>query len=154
MPSNIDFIPDPPDRTALPDRERILKFTTPHGNGYLSFIVLGDGTVNISPFWCDGTVTVNTSTGRVPANVLNARVDCDTDFDEDDSCDAGEDGEDEPCDTHAGGHPVNPELFRRTAPAWNCVDYPGEGMHYTPGTESCQWCGMTRDQINAERNPQ
>ena len=142
MDTGIEFIPDPPDRIALPGRERILKFTTPNGNGYLSFIVLGDGTVNISPFWCDDTVTVNTSTGRVPANVLNARVTCD---DED---------EDEPCDTHDGGHPVNPELFRRTAPAWNCVDYPGDGPHYLNRSGGCQWCGMTRDQINAERNPQ
>jgi hypothetical protein len=46
--------------------------------------------------------------------------------------------------------PVNPELFRRTAPRWNCVDYPGEGMHYlTPG--GCAWCAMTREQIDAER---
>jgi len=65
-----------------------------------------------------------------------------------------DDDEDEPCDTHDGGHPVNPELFRRTAPAWNCVDYPGEGPHYLNRSGSCQWCGMTRDQINAERNPQ
>jgi len=41
--------------------------------------------------------------------------------------------------------PVNPELFHRTAPKWNCVDYP-DGMHYTPGA-SCLWCGKTREQI-------
>jgi hypothetical protein len=41
---------------------------------------------------------------------------------------------------------VNPELFARTAPAWNCVDYPG-AMHYLPGTRACQWCGMTRAEI-------
>lgn len=45
--------------------------------------------------------------------------------------------------------PVDRELFRRTAPQWNCVDYPGDGMHYTPGTD-CAWCGMTREQIAAE----
>lgn len=45
--------------------------------------------------------------------------------------------------------PADPELFRRTAPAWNCVDYPGDGPHYTPGN-TCQWCGCTRDQITAE----
>src|SRR6185437_11781818 len=47
--------------------------------------------------------------------------------------------------------PVNPELFSRTAPKWNRVDYPGEGMHYAPG-ETCLWCGMTREQITAEHN--
>lgn len=45
--------------------------------------------------------------------------------------------------------PVDPELFRRTAPQWNCVDFP-DGPHYTPGGGSCSWCGMTRDQIHAE----
>jgi hypothetical protein len=36
-------------------------------------------------------------------------------------------------------------------PAWNCVSYPGQGMHYTPGPDGqCVWCGMTRDQIAAE----
>jgi hypothetical protein len=48
--------------------------------------------------------------------------------------------------------PVDPDLFRRTAPEWNCVSYPGDGMHYTPGPDGrCAWCGMTRDQITAER---
>jgi hypothetical protein len=37
--------------------------------------------------------------------------------------------------------PVDPELFRRTAPEWNCVDFPGEGMHYRPGPGACLWCG-------------
>ena len=46
--------------------------------------------------------------------------------------------------------PVDAELFRRTAPAWNCVDYPGDGMHYAD-RDGCAWCGMTRDQITAER---
>lgn len=50
----------------------------------------------------------------------------------------------------SGNGPVDPELFARTAPKWNCVDYPGEGMHYTPGGD-CGWCGMTREQIAAER---
>jgi hypothetical protein len=44
--------------------------------------------------------------------------------------------------------PVDPELFKRTAPAWNCVSYPG-GMHYLAGEqlEVCAWCGMTRAEI-------
>jgi len=49
--------------------------------------------------------------------------------------------------------PVDPELFRRTAPQWNCVDYPGEGMHYTPKAgEGCAWCGATPEQIRAEHD--
>jgi hypothetical protein len=48
--------------------------------------------------------------------------------------------------------PVDPDLFRSTAPAWNCVSYPGDGMHYTPGPNGrCVWCGKSRDQITAER---
>lgn len=35
--------------------------------------------------------------------------------------------------------PVDQELFDRTAPRWNCVDYPG-GMHYMRGGR-CRWCG-------------
>lgn len=46
--------------------------------------------------------------------------------------------------------PVDPELFRRTAPAWNCVDYPGDGMHYANSGGDCSWCGMTRAQIRTE----
>lgn len=49
------------------------------------------------------------------------------------------------------GQPVNKELFERTAPEWNCVKYPNEGMHYLNGDGGCHWCGMTRDQIRAER---
>jgi hypothetical protein len=45
--------------------------------------------------------------------------------------------------------PVNPELFRRTAPKWNCVDYPNDGPHYTP-KDGCEWCGKKREQIAAE----
>lgn len=48
-------------------------------------------------------------------------------------------------------NPIDAELFRRTAPAWNCVDYPGDGMHCTRRDGGCAWCGMTRDQIRAER---
>ena len=48
------------------------------------------------------------------------------------------------------GQPTDPELFRRTAPQWNCVDYPGDGPHYTPGAGGCAWCGMTQKQIAAE----
>ena len=47
---------------------------------------------------------------------------------------------------------VDPGLFARTAPRWNCVDYHDEGPHYTPGRH-CVWCGMTRQQIDAERQP-
>ena len=24
--------------------------------------------------------------------------------------------------------PIDPDLFRRTAPKWNCVGYPGDGI--------------------------
>jgi hypothetical protein len=37
--------------------------------------------------------------------------------------------------------PVNQELYNRTAPAWNCIAYPGEGMHYKGTDGLCQWCG-------------
>jgi len=48
--------------------------------------------------------------------------------------------------------PVDPELFARSAPAWNCIAHPGEGMHYLTGLGgSCAWCGMTAAQIVAER---
>jgi hypothetical protein len=51
--------------------------------------------------------------------------------------------------------PVNPELFARTAPQWNCVDFPGDGMHYwsagpVPPRGDCVWCGMTAAEIQAE----
>ena len=48
--------------------------------------------------------------------------------------------------------PVDQELFNRTAPQWNCVDFPGEGMHYVPDarTGRCAWCGATREQIAVE----
>jgi len=49
-----------------------------------------------------------------------------------------------------GNRPVDAELFARTAPAWNCVDYPGDGMHYTGPRGDCAWCGMSREQIAAE----
>ena len=42
--------------------------------------------------------------------------------------------------------PADPDLFRQTAPTWNCVDYPG-AMHYLPGAGPCAWCGMTRAEI-------
>jgi hypothetical protein len=50
----------------------------------------------------------------------------------------------------AAGKPVDQELFNRTAPQWNCVDHPGEGMHYTPHGD-CLWCGMTKAQITLQR---
>jgi hypothetical protein len=37
--------------------------------------------------------------------------------------------------------PVDPELFARTAPAFNCIAYPGEGPHYIGRGGRCQWCG-------------
>lgn len=42
---------------------------------------------------------------------------------------------------------MNQELFDRTAPKWNCVDFP-DGMHYM-GVHKCQWCGKTDEQIKA-----
>jgi hypothetical protein len=50
-----------------------------------------------------------------------------------------------------GGVPKREPAAPEGAPAWNCVSYPGDGMHYTPGPDGrCVWCGMTRDQIAAE----
>jgi hypothetical protein len=43
---------------------------------------------------------------------------------------------------------ADPALFARTAPAWNCVTYL-DGMHYTPGTGKCEWCGKSQAQIAA-----
>lgn len=45
--------------------------------------------------------------------------------------------------------PVDKELFERTAPKWNCVDYPNDGMHYVPHGD-CVWCGMTQAEIAQE----
>jgi hypothetical protein len=42
--------------------------------------------------------------------------------------------------------PVDPELFARTAPKWNCVD--NGGPHYRLADGSCGWCG---DQIEPPR---
>lgn len=42
------------------------------------------------------------------------------------------------------GLPIDAELFARTAPAWNCVDFPGEGMHLLARDGSCLWCGAAR----------
>ena len=42
--------------------------------------------------------------------------------------------------------PADPDLFRRTAPRWNCVDYP-DGPHYRPGRAACAWCGRTRQEM-------
>jgi hypothetical protein len=47
--------------------------------------------------------------------------------------------------------PIDPEVFDRTAPAWNCVAYPGEGMHLTARDGSCRWCGMTKAEIAREQ---
>jgi hypothetical protein len=50
---------------------------------------------------------------------------------------------------------VDPELFARTAPRWNCVSAPGEGPHYlspgpVPPRGDCQWCGATADEIRQQ----
>lgn len=41
--------------------------------------------------------------------------------------------------------PVDMDLFKSSAPAFNCIAYPGEGMHYRPyvpqGPRVCWWCG-------------
>jgi hypothetical protein len=47
--------------------------------------------------------------------------------------------------------PVDLELFNRTAPRWNCVAFPGEGMHYVPGNAGCLWCGLSNQEIRQER---
>jgi len=52
---------------------------------------------------------------------------------------------------NASAGPIDPELFERTAPAWNCVAYPNEGMHYLARNGGCGWCGMTREQIAQEK---
>jgi len=43
--------------------------------------------------------------------------------------------------------PVDPEMFGRTAPRWNCIDY-RDGAHYVPG-DACLWCGKSREDIEA-----
>ena len=51
--------------------------------------------------------------------------------------------------------PADPELFARTAPRWNCVDYPGDGMHYLASHGGgCLWCSMTRAARLAEGRQQ
>jgi hypothetical protein len=45
----------------------------------------------------------------------------------------------------------NLEHFRNTAPEWNCVAFPGEGMHYVNPKGDCTWCGMTKDAIRKEK---
>ena len=37
--------------------------------------------------------------------------------------------------------PVMPELFARTAPAFNCISDPEDGPHYISPAGVCQWCG-------------
>lgn len=46
--------------------------------------------------------------------------------------------------------PVDQALFDRSAPQWNCVSYPLDGPHYTPGTGGCAWCGKSTEKIAAE----
>jgi hypothetical protein len=45
--------------------------------------------------------------------------------------------------------PIDPALFARTAPAWNCISDP-DGPHYTPGSGRCEWCGKDQATIAAE----
>lgn len=37
--------------------------------------------------------------------------------------------------------PADPDLYARTAPAWNCVTDPIDGPHYHDGKGGCHWCG-------------
>ena len=46
--------------------------------------------------------------------------------------------------------PVDQELFNRSAPRWNCVDFPNDGPHYLAHDGGCRWCGMTKQEISAE----
>jgi hypothetical protein len=48
--------------------------------------------------------------------------------------------------------PVDVELFNRTAPAFNCIDYPGRGPHLLPG-KVCVWCGLSAEEIAAADRP-
>jgi len=44
---------------------------------------------------------------------------------------------------------MDAETFKRTAPGWNCVDYPGAGMHYVPvAGGDCVWCGASPDEMS------
>ena len=44
---------------------------------------------------------------------------------------------------------MDAESFKRTAPKWNCVDYPGEGMHYVPvAGADCVWCGASPEEMS------
>lgn len=36
------------------------------------------------------------------------------------------------------------------APKWNCVSYPGEGMHYLGSGGTCRWCGKSELEIRRE----
>ena len=48
--------------------------------------------------------------------------------------------------------PIDAELFARTAPAWNCVAYPLDGMHLLARGGGCLWCGASRlALLNEER---
>jgi hypothetical protein len=48
---------------------------------------------------------------------------------------------------------IDPDLYARTAPAWDCTVDPG-GPHYIAAGGGCQWCGMTDKQITAQRDPE
>jgi hypothetical protein len=48
---------------------------------------------------------------------------------------------------------IDPDLYARTAPAWNCTTDP-DGPHYIAAGGGCQWCGMTDAQITAQRDPE
>ena len=46
--------------------------------------------------------------------------------------------------------PVDQALFDRTAPQWNCVRYPLDGMHYVTADGDCAWCGKSARAISDE----
>lgn len=49
--------------------------------------------------------------------------------------------------------PVDMESYKRTAPAFNCITYPGRGMHYMWPGVGCQWCGRSAEEVRRmERN--
>lgn len=44
------------------------------------------------------------------------------------------------------------ELVRESMPRWNCVDFPGEGMHYLNKASGCRWCGKTKEELALARS--
>jgi hypothetical protein len=50
--------------------------------------------------------------------------------------------------------PADPDLYARTAPAFNCITDPVNGPHYISATGGCSWCSMTNEQITDQRHAQ